>query len=145
MSRGYGAAVTLQHVTSVGRIFDHYMPMGQFERETLDFSRRQHRRHLRRSPYYRWISRRMELAERLTRWMSHIPFVGPVVAVYWFSVIDDGTPLPYDALAFSFLNDWFRPTLWHTWYSMTHGSNAPLSGIYPQGAPRNRVEAESAA
>jgi len=137
------AANALSHATSFGRLFDHFMPMGTAGDVWTDnrFDERKYRASLRISPFARWIHHRGRLAAWLTDWMRHIPVLGQLAAVYWYSVLDDGTPLPLDALAFSFLNDWHRPSLWHTWYQITHDNLAVFSGIYPEGAPRNRAEA----
>jgi len=89
---------------------------------------------------YRRYRARMNRAERLTNWMERIPVLGQLTRVFWFLVLAEGDLR--DGLMFSFLNDGFRPTLWHTVYSVTHDNMAPYSGIYPNGAPKNRQEAE---
>lgn len=98
------------------------------------------RRGSRFSAEYERIRQRWDRADRLTNWMRRIPLVGQLVAVFWWAVLFEGDPR--DALLFSFLNDGYRPSLWHTVYSVTHDDSAPFSGIYPKGAPKNRQEAE---
>ena len=144
MSRQMKAAHALSHAVNYNRVFDAAMPIG----ENVDvfvgnrFSSAKYQASLRVSPYARWIHYRGRVADRLTRWMLRIPIIGQLVAVFWSAVLDGDGPLPFDALAFSFCNDWFSPTLWHTWYQVRHDNLAPYSGIYLDGAPRSQLHAE---
>jgi hypothetical protein len=78
---------------------------------------------------------------RLCPWLNG-PFLR-LVSVFWLNLIDEGvvaTCKPrWGALTFSFLNDGFRPSVWHTFWSVC-GRRDP--GLYIHGAPRNRTEAE---
>ena len=88
--------------------------------------------------------RRLELA---FGWTKRIPYIGGLIFTFWFTLLDEGvyqTCKPrWGALTFAYLNDGFRPTLWHTWYGIVHGSTGRYSGIYIKGAPRSRREAEA--
>jgi hypothetical protein len=82
---------------------------------------------------------RFHLALRLTRPFYRIPIVGQVLGVFWYAVIAEPTGI-LDMLSFHFMNDYIfqgrnKPTLWHTWYSITHENDAPYSGIYTQDPP----------
>lgn len=102
--------------------------------------------------------RKVRRIERLIGWTNHIPLVGRVVHTFWFGLLDEGikaTCKPrWGTMTFAYLNDGFKPSLWHTWHSMTHGNEDPLSGIYTTitcptcghkslGAPRSKAEAET--
>jgi hypothetical protein len=101
------------------------------------------------SPEVKRLLRRSHRNAILTNWMVRIPIAGRVMSTFWFGLLDEGvkqtcTPR-WGALTFHFLNDGMKPTLWHTWYEMTHDNFSPYSGIYPSGAPRNAAEAEGLA
>lgn len=79
-------------------------------------------------------------------WMIDKPLL-QVGWVFWVSMfeINGGWHNALDALAFSFCNDYQKPTVWHTMYEATHSQNSPYCGIYPHGAPRNLAEAQKVA
>ena len=95
----------------------------------------------RESAGWRNYQRRIKLANRLTSWMRHIPIVGRLSYAFWFSMIESGgyqTLKPrWGSMTFAFLNDGIKPTVWHTWHSITTDDAA----IYIHGAPKNRGEA----
>lgn len=80
------------------------------------------------------------MARRLTHWMRRLPLVGAVTYCFWYLVLTEGDPR--DGMVFSFLNDYERPSLWHTWQQVAY-SGGPYDGIYPGRAPRNRAEADA--
>ena len=88
------------------------------------------------------IKRKQDISNFLTKWMSHIPIVGRLVYIFWFTLIDEGprqTLKPrWGALTFHFLNDGMKPTLWHTWRSIVD----PEEGIWVGRAPRNAADAK---
>jgi len=92
------------------------------------------------------LQRRQAIANRLTRWMLHIPVLGKYTRDFWFSIIDEGfrqTLKPrWGAITFGYLNDGCGATVWHTWRQITHDSNDPYTGIYVMGAPHSLREAE---
>ena len=90
---------------------------------------------------YARFSRRMSRGRLLTDWMNRVPGIGKLAASFWFLVLTEDDHNPLGGLEFSFLNDGMRPSLWHTWYQMTHGPMDALTGIYPGGAPRTEAEA----
>lgn len=69
-----------------------------------------------------------------------------VVWLFWTTLMDEGivsTCKPrWGALTFSYLNDGFKPTLWHTWRQITHDQTDPYTGIYPDGAPKSLAQAQ---
>jgi hypothetical protein len=77
--------------------------------------------------------------------LGRIPLIGRLVSGFWYCVMDEGvrsTCKPrWGAITFSFLNDGFSPTPWHTWQQLTN-YNGPYSGIWPDGAPHNQAEAQ---
>jgi hypothetical protein len=86
----------------------------------------------------------MTTYRRLFPWMSH-PFLQYIQA-FWIGLIDEG---PYQLLkprwggiTFGWLNDGFKPTVWHTWRQLTHDQTDPYTGIYPSGAPKSLREAQ---
>ena len=85
-------------------------------------------------------------ARRLTGWMRHIPVLGQLTFTFWYCIVTEGfyqTCKPrWGALTFSFLNDGCKPTLWHSWYQVTHDNGDPYTGIYVSGAPRSLAEAQ---
>ncbi len=83
----------------------------------------------------------MDRAEWVTDWMKRIPVIGRLVSVFWFYVITERNPL--DGLEWAFMNDGMHPSLWHTWYEMTHDGTARYAGLYPGRAPRSQAEAEA--
>jgi hypothetical protein len=91
------------------------------------------------------LRRRSKRAERLTGWMARIPVVGPVVATFWYGLLDEGltsTCQPvWGLMSFHFLNDGMHPTLWHCWQQIAH-HNGRYSGIWVSGAPSNQADAE---
>lgn len=84
---------------------------------------------------------RMGRARRATHWLERIPAIGHLAGTFWFLALTESLPGLLDGLEFSYLNDGYRPTLWHTWYSMTHDNAGLFSGIWPGGAPRSRRDA----
>jgi hypothetical protein len=86
-------------------------------------------------------SRKMKRAERATNWLRIFGPIGDLARVFWFLVLTEDDHNPRDGLEFSFLNDGYKPTWWHTWYSIRHDNLCPYSGIYPEGAPRSWQEA----
>lgn len=94
---------------------------------------------------WRRDQRRMKAIDTITSPLRRIPFVGSLVASYWFHLLDEGvvqTLKPrWGALTFGFLNDGIKPTLWHTWQTIKD-PQGPYSGIWVSGAPRNREDAE---
>lgn len=97
---------------------------------------------------YQRSQRRHNRAEGLTRWMRSIPVLGQLTSVFWYCILTEGvyqTCKPrWGAITFCFLNDGIRPTLWHSWYQVTHENTAPYAGIYTgkQGAPKSLAQAE---
>lgn len=146
--RSMRVAIALSNAVNYSRILDAGMSIGEVpdvfvatdDSSLLRFSHERYMAGLRTSQYARWIHYRSRLAGWLTSWMSRIPIIGHVLHLFWCAVLDGDGPLPFDALAFGFLNDWCRPTLWHTWQQIRtpHG---PYSGIYIHGAPHNKEEA----
>lgn len=65
---------------------------------------------------------------------------------FWHSIFEEGivstcTPR-WGLVTFGWLNDGFKPTLWHTLYGLTHRQNAPYTGTYPDGAPNSLKQAK---
>ncbi len=89
--------------------------------------------------HYRWYKLRMRVCEALTGWLRVFGPLGRLAATFWFLVLTEGDPR--GGLTFSFLNDGYRPTWWHTWYSINHDNLCPYTGIYPEGAPGSLMEA----
>jgi hypothetical protein len=83
-------------------------------------------------------------AHRITNPLRRIPIVGRVAYVFWQGILHEGVrntlhPV-WGAMSFSFLNDGYRPTLYHTWQTLIDGEH---NGIWqPKGAPRNAAHAE---
>lgn len=104
------------------------------ERYTPEFSRQVDR-----------LLARKHRIDRLTLWMRRIPVLGDLTYTFWSTLLDEGvreTCKPrWGALTFCYLNDGIRPTLWHTWRSLTHDQDDPFTGIYTDGAPRSYAEA----
>ena len=92
------------------------------------------------------MMRRENRAYRAVGWMKHIPIAGRVCVTFWGGILSDGirqTCRPrWGSLTFAFLNDGFKPTVWHTFRQMTHGQLDRYTGIYPSGAPRSLRQAE---
>lgn len=69
-----------------------------------------------------------------------------MVYTFWSSVFEEGiraTLIPrWGSMTFAFLNDGIKPTVWHTLYTILHSPSAKFSGIYTDGAPKSRAEAE---
>lgn len=92
--------------------------------------------------------KRMARIESLTGWMRRVPYIGSLVHTFWFCLFAEGlyqTMKPrWGALTFSFLNDGMKPTLWHTWRSITHDQLDPYTGIYTgkEGAPSSLRQAQ---
>lgn len=95
--------------------------------------------------YQRIVLRDMR-ANRLTRWLRYIPILGDFVQAFWFCVLTEGVRITvtprWGPLTFGYLNDGFKPTVWHTWRQMTRSNNDTFVGIYPAGAPRSLAEAQ---
>lgn len=82
---------------------------------------------------------RIDFVERLTRPLRRIPLIGRTVYVFWYALFTEPSGV-LDSLSFSFLNDYMfhkrgKPTLWHTWYQMTHDNDGPFAGIYVEDPP----------
>jgi hypothetical protein len=96
---------------------------------------------------YRRMVRRNDAADRLTRWMLHIPVLGKFTRDFWYLLIAEGfrsTLKPrWGGITFAYLNDGCGATVWHTWRQMTHDQTDPYTGIYIMGAPRSLKEAEA--
>jgi hypothetical protein len=80
---------------------------------------------------------------RFFPWMNH-PFLHYITS-FWIGLIDDGpremlTPR-WGGITFGWLNDGFRPTVWHTVWGLFHSQTDPYTGIYPKGAPASIAEA----
>ena len=112
---------------------------GAFDRMLLNY--RQSRNAKRRAMVTRFQYRYWN---RLFPWMN-TPVLQYVTS-FWIGLIDDG---PYAMLkprwggiTFGWLNDGFRPTVWHTLRQLTHRHDDPYCGIYPSGAPRSLAEAQ---
>ena len=77
--------------------------------------------------------------------LGRLPYVGRLVSSFWFDLLDEGvyqTCKPrWGTITYSFLNDGFSPTLWHTWKQMTDHSG-PYGGIWDDGAPRDEADAK---
>jgi hypothetical protein len=67
-------------------------------------------------------ARREKVIWALVSPLSHLPYVGRLVSSFWFDLLDEGvyqTCKPrWGTITYSFLNDGFSPTLWHTWKQM---------------------------
>jgi hypothetical protein len=85
-------------------------------------------------------------ATRLTGWMRHIPIVGRLCFNFWHGMLSEGPRVTcqprWGSITFAFLNDGCRPTLWHTYWQMTHDQLDPYTGIYPRGAPKSLRQAQ---
>lgn len=83
----------------------------------------------------------------VTRTMGRIPVVGRLMATFWTCLATEGlraTVKPrWGAMTWAFLNDGYRPTVWHVWQQMNHGVDHPYTGIWPDGAPRSKAEADA--
>lgn len=88
--------------------------------------------------------RRRYAINKLCRPLQRIPVIGDVIAAFWGALLIDGvveTLKPrWGAMTFGYLNDGIRPTLWHTWQQIV--GNERYDGIWTDGAPRNRADAE---
>jgi hypothetical protein len=91
------------------------------------------------SSEYKALVRRHERAERLTGWLRHVPVIAPLVHVFWRSLVSEGvraTLAPrWGALAFSFLNDGYKPTWYHAWHNATHDD--PYDGKFDPDNPND--------
>jgi hypothetical protein len=69
-----------------------------------------------------------------------------LVYIFWNSIFEDGiksTCAPrWGAITFSFLNDGYSPTLWHTWRQLIHDGSDKYTGIYTMGAPKSLKQAQ---
>jgi hypothetical protein len=94
---------------------------------------------------YARYRRRLDRADRLTKPLRHVPVVGQLIQSFWFGILVEGvrdTCQPrWGLLTFSFLNDGFKPSVWHTWQQITRPHDHPYTGIWVTGAPRNAKEA----
>lgn len=85
------------------------------------------------------LHERLARAFRWYRWP-----VLRLVWTFWTGLMDGGikdTCQPrWGALTFAYLNDGMKPSLWHTWQSLTAREDA---GLYVHGAPINKAEADS--
>ena len=79
-------------------------------------------------------------------WM-HWPVLN-LVYDFWGSLMEEGikgTCNPYwGMLAFSYMNDGMKPTIWHTWQQVMH-PRGKYDGIYVGGAPHSKAEADGMA
>ena len=77
--------------------------------------------------------------------LGKVPYIGRLLAGFWYCVLDEGVYAAckprWGAVTFSFLNDGFSPTVWHTWQQLTH-YDGPYSCIWMDGAPRDEADAE---
>lgn len=81
---------------------------------------------------------------RIFPWMQH-PLLHYITS-FWVGLVDDGpremlTPR-FGGITFGWLNDGFKPTVWHTVWGLFHDQDDPWTAIYTKGAPRSRKEAE---
>lgn len=92
------------------------------------------------------LKRKEARAEALFGWTRKIPVLGQLTWVFWSCLVTEGlrsTVKPrWGALTFAFLNDGYKPTLWHTWHSVIRPNGSEFTGTYPGGAPRSRAEAQ---
>jgi hypothetical protein len=82
---------------------------------------------------------------RLIPWMSW-PILRYIYS-FWYNIMDEGiiaTCKPrWGHVTFGWLNDGFKPTVWHTWRQLTHSSiTDKYTGIYPEGAPKSKKQAD---
>ena len=66
---------------------------------------------------------------------------------FWYSIMEEGivnTCKPrWGAITFGWLNDGFKPTIWHTWRQLTHSHiTDKYTGIYVMGAPKSKKQAD---
>jgi hypothetical protein len=70
-----------------------------------------------------------------------------VVYGFWVGIMSEGirnTCKPrWGAMTSAWLNDGIKPTVWHTWRSITHDQTDPYTGTYPSGAPSSLEEARA--
>lgn len=102
-----------------------------------------------------WITdkmrRRVRAEIRVSRFvhatMGRIPIVGRVMATFWCCLATEGvrsTCAPrWGAMTFTFLNDGYGATPWSVWQQMIHRGQHRYTGIWTEGAPRNRAEADA--
>lgn len=90
-------------------------------------------------------ARRDRVLSALVAPLGKVPYIGRLLAGFWYCVLDEGVYAAckprWGAVTFSFLNDGFSPTLWHTWRQLTDPSG-PYSGIWMDGAPRDEADAK---
>ena len=90
-------------------------------------------------------ARREKVLTALVWPLGKVPYIGRLLAGFWFCIFDEGvyaTCKPrWGAITFSFLNDGFSPTPWHTWIQLT-GHEGPYGGIWTDGAPRDEADAK---
>jgi hypothetical protein len=103
-----------------------------------------------RADYERLVRKHARI-ERIIGWMKRIPILGRFVHTFWFAMLDEG-PLAtlkprWGTITYAFLNDGIKPTLWHTWDSMTtkdvtslYVTGNPVDGV--RRPPRSRAEAD---
>lgn len=94
--------------------------------------------------------RRMK-AFKVQMWMNrHLPWMDwpilKVVYTFWFLIMDEGIKSniesKFDGIQFSYLNDSMKPSVWHTWRSITHShAKDKFTGIYVGGAPKSYAQA----
>ena len=87
------------------------------------------------SPAYLAHERRMRRVAAATAWMRRVPLVGNLMRTFWYGVLDEGlveTCRPrWGVLTFAFLNDGYRPTIYHAALSVLR----PSTPLYLAGAP----------
>jgi hypothetical protein len=94
--------------------------------------------------------RRMRVLNLVGKLYNNVPWMRwpilKVVYAFWHNLFEHGikdTIKPrWGMMTFAYLNDGIKPTVWHTFWQITHGFNHKYSGIYPQGAPHSLKQAQ---
>lgn len=94
--------------------------------------------------------RRMKVLDKVYKlykifpWMQW-PFL-KFIYMFWHSTFEEGiisTCKPrWGAITFSYLNDGYKPTLWHTWRQLIYNSLDKYTGTYVSGAPKSLKQAQ---
>lgn len=103
-------------------------------------------------PAYRQrnLNRRLRVWDIMRKMRKIFPWMDwPIlhyIFSFWYSILDEGiyaTCKPrWGAITFGWLNDGFKPTIWHTWRQLTHDHTDKYTGIYTMGAPKSLKQAE---
>jgi hypothetical protein len=96
------------------------------------------------------IKRRRKVLDITFKMYRTIPWMRwPVlqyIYAFWEGIFEDGiksTCKPrWGAVTFGWLNDGIKPTLWHTYIQLTRNHMSKYSGIYPNGAPKSKKQAD---